>query len=152
MIKPEETMIERMINDFQKLLTHWRHEAAKEETKPDMPLKVRVAALFGIVGKRGDGVWQYNRELPNGNHEHIWRDIPDYPNDLEAAMGAFDEILKRDQKVGVIVCEYAGEKRIYGVGIGDNPSEAYADARVGYPFENRCKAICHKIIAHAEGK
>ena len=128
---------------------HCRHYERFPVT-PDLPLRVRVAKALG------DEV-QY---WPESRHSHAgwfrvkskdkdkpfvlqaWESIPDYPNDLVAAMGALEEF------------RGAWQLNIYGGGsieitIGIHDAKTYCFDRSKTPLP---QAICEAICAHAEGK
>lgn len=117
---------------------------------PDLPLHARVAKALGAKiepPQTAAGIWHMKFAPP---HRIVVQPIPDYPNDLVAAMGAFCTYLINNCKIGQIKIyeRGSGEITIYS---GDliNTMDKFV-----YRFKAPLDAndFCEAIVAHSEGK
>jgi hypothetical protein len=103
---------------------------------PDLPLHVRVAMALGYaISKGGDGEYRLVRKYDCA----LAGFVPDYPNDLAAATGAFWEYLEFTESSGTF-----GYYRTFG--------EIMINGRSYWTGKQKdfAKGFCEAIVAHAE--
>ena len=163
------------INEIQALFTKLRREVQREEapkvgkhetaTDPAFPLNAKVAKVLGKAPYLhphafGKGVnktaWcMYND--PEQDHPGNMILVPDYPNDLTAAMGALEEYCELTNSYTELTIHSGkthGDKRYFcDINMREKPDPTNSDS--GWMIGSGTslpQAICETIVAHSEGK
>lgn len=120
---------------------------------PDLPLHVKVAKANGLKPYFGDGEWYVAIQLGSAPYEsenYEVKKVPNYPNDLVAAIAALEEytaILPSNVYMRYSIQHSDGgfnrRERVIGI------RGARHRFAIDLPLS---QAICEAIVAHAEGK
>lgn len=114
---------------------------------PQEPLNLRVALSLGhVVWTDPAKNYRYaptNNYIPEGCEYPL---VPDYPNDLVAAIGALEEYKRASQlRVNIELIEVTDQGMKWLVRFNEKTYSPH--------YRDSCsQAICEAIVAHAEGK
>ena len=126
------------------------HEVAKDVAKeyhqfahPD-PLHVRVAKALGEEVMMKSGKW-FTKVISNDLREFPGGFIPDYPNDLVAAMGALEEYCRKRRLIWAIRPP-TNDSAYWDIFDLQSKSQIFCT----YNAKTASQAICEAIMSYAE--